>query len=1592
MRATSKQQDDRYQSAEELLHAFWQAVGVDDEVMVAASDHDRPTMPLSRLPAPATIRLELPPCPYRGLFAFRAEDAPLFFGRDAVIDDLVQAVEQQSAVVVIGPSGSGKSSVVAAGLLPRLQQAAHLRQAQGIAWSIASMRPSDRPFHAFAAAMLSVLERELETAERLRRVEQMAQELADGTQTLRQLAEQVVQQHPDAPYLLLVIDQFEELYTLCPDAHLRQQFLDGLLDAIAAGPAGAAPLTLLLTLRADFVGQVVAYRPMADLLHSSAFILGPMNRNELAQAIGHPAQKLGVPFEDGLIERILDEIGNEPGTLPLLEFALTLLWERHESGILTHAGYEAIGHVEGALARYADHVYDSLTAAEQTAARRIIIQLVRPGEGTEDTRRVATVQELVQQDRAVVQRLADARLVVTGRDSSGVETIEVAHEALIRGWQRLQEWMQADRVFREWQERVRAALRQWERSGRDEGALLRGAPLAEAEAWLRERGGEISQQERDYIETSGMLRERERQRVMRGTIAAVIVLLLLLAFTGWQWWRADENAQTAAAEANQRATVQAQQATEIVLRQTAEAAAQQRQREAEQQAQIAHSRQLAAQSTSQSQERAELALLLALQADNIASTTESRNQVLDGLRETQLAATLRNHTARVQSVAWRADDRMLASASADTTIRLWQMEPGQAPAEVVQLHGHTSWVNSIAWRADGAMLASASADGTVRLWQINDGQEEEGATEVAVLDAHTDAVNSIAWRADDRMLASAGCGASDGYTCVQGEIILWQVADDGTAVEIARVQGHTKDVTSVAWQPAGRLLASAARDGSIHLWQVAEGQSLAEIATLPGQTGWVLSVAWRADGRMLAAALADGSIQLWQIADNQPPVAVATLQGHANTVTSIAWQAAGNLLASGAYDGTVRVWQVAEGQTPTEIAVLQGHTDAVNSVAWQAGGRMLATGADDDTVRLWHVVSSSPAEVATLHDHTDWVTSVAWRPDGRMLASGSEDGTVRLWQVAQGRDREPSLVAVLRGHQDGVRSIAWRADGRVLASGADDGTVRLWQVTDNREPTQMAVLHGHIYSVMSVAWRPDGRTLASGSYDGTVRLWQVEQGQEPAEIASMDSHTSHVLSVAWSADGRMLASGSFIGIVKIWQMAAHNDVQEIASLQSHTAGVTNLAWQANDRMLASSSTDGTVRLWQGANAPQSAEAALLHSQTAGILSVAWRADDRMLASASDDNTVRIWQTQAGTEPTEIARLQGHTNDVTSVAWQPGGTLLASGSRDGSVRLWIVDRTKWKESACRAVARNMTWQEWHQYIGNVPYRRTCNDFPMHASVVPEIEAAGEQLARAGHIISATQQFSAALRLNPTLVLTPATRAKQAYADALVAEGTQLARAGHIISATQQLSAALQLNPTLVLTPVAQARQTYAATLVVEGTRLVREGHIISATRQFSAARRLAPGPAISPTLQAKQLELVVVGEQLAQVGHIISATQQFSKALAVAPTLPISADSWNILCWYGSLWEHADEVLYACERAVAQQPAHGGIRDSRGIARALLGDDEGAVDDFTFFVTHVARNPYNTSENEIVLRKRWITSLQRGENPFTREMLRKMRGE
>lgn len=1124
----------------------------------------------------ATIEdLEAGACPYKGLHAFDHRDAHLFFGRETQVKGVLARLAEARFVAVLGASGSGKSSFARAGLLAGLNAAGG---AGGNKSRIAVLTPGERPVENLAAAVTAALGSAAVVSADLR---------ADPDALHR------VTRQAGSGGVVIVVDQFEELFTLCRSEADGHCFVDALM---AAWRDPASAVVVIIALRADFYGRVATYPELAAAVVAHQALIGPMSSADLLRAIEGPAAQGGLALQPGLAATIVDDLGDEPGALPLLSHALLETWKRRRRLMLTVEGYQEAGGVRGAIAQTAETTLQTLPDADRAIAQSIFLGLTDINEAAEPTRRRMDRSDLAARaastdgtDR-VLGILADARLV-----SVDENTVEVAHEALVRHWPRLRGWIDADLASLLTHRRLHDAAREWGALNRESAALYRGARLATASEWANDHTAELTPLESDFLTASRAIQQRRARgmRVVAGGLAALAVSVAALAV----WALVQRNT----------ARRQATQATSLAL---------------------------ASSATALLGSRPDVSLLLALEAYRLSPRVETRSSVIAALttaRAPGLRAILHGHDIAVESVAVSPDGRTLASAGSDATIRLWDLRSHKQIG--APLTGHTSAVQSVAFSPDGRTLASSADDATIRLWDVR-----THAQVGAPLSGHTSFVGSVVFSANGRTLASASGDKT---------VRLWDVAThkqvgtpltghrgvvrtvafsrDGLSLASAGddrtirfwdirthkqlgspLTGHTDVVWAVAFSPDGRTLASASADKTLRLWDIASHEQLG--APLAGHTALVASIAYSPDGRTLASGSADKTVRVWDVRAHKQ--LGATLAGHAGTVRGVAFSRDGRTLATASADKTIRLWDVPRAHDALGTS-LTGHTKPVYGVTFSPDGRTLASASADKTIRLWDIATRRQLGTP-LTGHTDVVWSVAFSPDGRTLASASYDKTVRLWNVRTHNQLGPPLT----GHTGQVYGLAFSPNGRVLASGAADKTIRLWDIASHKQIG--ASLTGHTSFVNSVAFSPDGRTLASGSGDQTARVWDLASHKQVG--APLVGHTSFVDSVAFSRDGRTLASGSDDPSIRIWDANTHRQLG--APLTGHTGAVVSVAFSPDGRTLASASYDKTVRLWDIASHSQLGIP--LTGHTAFVSGVAFSPDGRTLASASDDKTIRLW--------------------------------------------------------------------------------------------------------------------------------------------------------------------------------------------------------------------------------------------------------------------------------------------------------------------------------------------------------------------------------
>jgi len=1247
------------------------------------------------------------PSPYRGLFAFREEDASHFFGREAFTDLLVEKIDQQPMLAVIGPSGSGKSSLLHAGLLSRTRQQKE--------WLIATFRPGIRPFHALAATLLPLLEAGMSETDRLVETQKLGQALLDRQLSLADVVDRILQKQPHRYRLLLLADPFEELYAQGAGPAEQQRFIDIILDLIARQSSETGPaFCFTFAMRADFLDLALGYRPFADALQGSTLILAPLTQEELGRAIEKPAEMAGVSFEYGLVERILTDVGDEPGNLPLLEFALDALWERQSDRQLTHAAYDDTGRVGEALARYADNVYEGLEPEDREKAHHIFVQLVRPGAQTHDTRRLSRRSELGEENWLLAQYLANTRLVVIDRDPSGQETVELVHETLIRRWGRLQTWLNDDRAFRTWQERMRIALQQWLASQRDEGALLRGALLTEAEGWLAERAGQISRDETAFIEAGCAQRDR-RERIRRTatvSLAVGLILAVLLAtFAAWQWRSARQARLVAEQERDQ---------TQFTLSQLLAS-----------QAQLLLDKQL------------DLSLLLALEAFNKSDSPDSRGALLAAVtHDSALRSFLYSHQDQIRAVAVSPDGHLLASGGFDNSVMLWDLATGQALGS--PLSGHSDNVHSLAFSPDGRLLASGSSDDTIVLWDLAGRQPA-----LSPLTGHTGAILSLDFSPDGDLLAS---GAAD------GDIRFW---DPFTGQPVAEpIKAHNGSVSDVLFHPTGRVLASAGRDNLALLWDIspittaqATNGSLpvpTRLAPpLPGHSGFKRNLAFSPDGRVLAMDSEENSIQLWDVSElltaTDPLLDPAEqlemniqpssqlFAGHQDEITSLAFSPVGHTLASADTGGRLILWDVSEAIDSSG----PGNRDEylfdieLQSPIWDLffspDGDTLMTGDGSSRITLFDMTGQHPL-ASEAEGPGGRVTSVALHPDGHTLAVGGGDGSLSLYEVAENSDTFGRLLnQAPSGTNGNIRGLVFSHDGTRLAYTGYDGSVNIWDVRSFTPIASSPLVHDG--EAVKVAFNPDGTTLASYDFDTTVNLWDVDTGRSIQElIANSQSGTRsspipHIdTEILFSPEGDWLAAVTKDGFV-LWDliMMAESNLPDALPAQGEAPGKNfgvefdmgrprAIAFSPNGQILATGSLNEGISLLDVRSGEQLEELLSLHR--GDIEGLAFSSDGDTLVSIGEDGQIIFWDVnlesatfgQPYGPPIDGPRL----GNLPSVSFSRDASALATSRPDGSITLWNLDIDSWQSLACQRAGRNMTQDEWHHFFGEEPYHQTCSD--------------------------------------------------------------------------------------------------------------------------------------------------------------------------------------------------------------------------------------------------------------------------------------------
>ncbi|HRE46929.1 MAG TPA: TIR domain-containing protein [Aggregatilineales bacterium] len=1229
--------------------------------------------------------------PYKGLRAFRAEDERDFFGRDGLIKTLMVRLEGERFVAVVGASGSGKSSLVMAGVMPAL------RRAHPDWIFIDPFVPGRHPLERTALAFSSVFP--------ARSVKAILDDLdMSGGRGLHILAQNALK----APggRVVLLIDQFEELFTLTATESERQRFIDLLTTALAEGNS---PLNVILTLRADFYDRPLNYADLGRLVKDHSESILPFSLTDLKDAIERPAGQNDVQliFDRGLVAELVFEVREQTGAMPLLQFTLDQLFQRREGRRLTRAAYDAIGGVRGALAKHAEATYLALPSdAHRALAHFLLLRLIEPGATEQDTtRRRANSADLVLTDGAASARLTEvrqafteARLLTADRVGE-IETVEVSHEALIREWGRLKVWLSEGREGIRAQQIVAQDAAEWRRKGKRPDDLYRGSKLIDAQEWAKR--GSASGLEAEFIAASEAAEQaraadeqgridqlrrmevgarRTRQRLLITTVfAAVIIMAAILAaylgFQGQQLAREQENtAKKAVAAAQDTSTAIAGVAATAEVKQ---ATAEQKVRDAEIKAAEVEKKIAAADANLT---RTEVLRLAALSDTVFAQGGNAATAALLAIRSLRTGSTSEGDLALQRALASLYTAKVFART--------------QSPFSPIGI---------LAFSPDG-QFALIQADSDLQLWAVEQGIKM-GSFPL------TTSTSPPQFSADGQFLVMG----------INDKVIFYRVQTGEAVKTFANPTHYTTNasynyvVRYAALTADGKTLLTYSEDNAIRLWDVsAEKELPAWSQAVDGLSGVQLSP----DGRYVLFILSNGDgMALHELTSGR---LVRSYKPHRNTIYRAVFTPDGQGILTASADSTARLTDVYTGEV---IQIFAGHSNDVLYAAISADGQNVLTGGLDKTVRLWETVSGK--EIRRFTEHQAPVYRVAFSPDGRYALSGDQQGQVRLWAT----DKSQTVRQFTA--ESPVYSVDYSPDGRYVAAGMDGGDVVIW---DTRTESVVRRWKADDVHLNEVRFSPDGRylvTLNAGARN--VILWDIATGKRQRDYGQ---YPREGWDIAFSPDGQYLAVGNLDGIAYLYDTMTGALLRTFAG---HSKNVYGVALSPDGTSLVTVSADGRMILWEVASGKQ---LRIFEGDGVEILTVAFSPDGRYIVTGGGGGgnpAPRLWEVETGNtirffgdgvvrvnvtrvtfstdgryvlattrdpdDPTRgyiyvwevesgrlIRQLIGHRDFVNSARFSPEGLHIVSGGQDGTIRLWDTAVMGMVDYACSRLFGDLTKEE------------------------------------------------------------------------------------------------------------------------------------------------------------------------------------------------------------------------------------------------------------------------------------------------------------
>ena len=1154
-------------------------------------------------------------CPFKGLASFEPVDADYFFGRERLVAELVARVVGAGFLGIVGPSGSGKSSVLRAGLLPAL--AGGVLPGSG-GWRRLLLRPGERP--------LEELRRVLVSGAR--------DPLAEALDTL-----------PANGRLLLAVDQFEELFTACRSDAERTAFADTLARA-AADPDGRA--LVVIALRADFYGRLAAYPRLAEFLGRNHVLVRPMQASEFRRVVELPAGRVGLRVEPELADSLVDDVEGEPGALPLLSTALLELWQKRQGNTLTLAAYRESGGVHGAVARLAEDTYARIPEGSKQLVRAVMLRLVGEDEGDALVRRRAPLAELdLERNEGVADvlaMLADSRLVTVLEGS-----VEVAHEALLREWPRLRDWIEEDTEGRRLRRHMTQAATEWNAAGRDQGELYRGARLAAALDWTADHALDVNELEREFVTESREASEQETKRVrrtnrrLRGLLAGVAVML------------------AAAVAGGIFAFVQRGQARDAETAQLAQ--------------------RLGAEALVE--EDLDLSLLLARQAVAIDDTPQTRGYLLATLRSRPAAIGIMHGDGDVlQGIAVSPDGKTLAvRTGGGGRVLFFDARTYKQIGDPLPLTGSNA--NS-AYSPDGQTLA-VGGDNVVRLIDAGTHAQlaETAVDGVAMRMAFTKDGSRLVVLVAPVPSGRPDSGA-DAQITIRDAATLEPI---GLSIAPEAFVGAFVGVWYASPQfavtPDGRSIITASEDGELARWDL---RSHKKTRTWRIETGGLrgVAVAVSPDGLTAAVGISHG-VQLVDLRSGTTRTAAAELAGSPSWVL---FSPDGKMVVATNRDRTVTRWDV-ESAKPLET--LRGHSNFVQQPVFSPDGETLYTVSHDGTAIAWDLTGDRRLgrPFTFTHDRTFSATGYDGHPgrlspDSRLIAVGLKERGVALWDSR----RLSPVGARLLDTGGEVKSLDFSPDGKTLAA-VTDAMLTLWDV-GSRSRLHEPLYAGHPSWVLAVRFSPDGATLATASSDLGLRLWDVTTGD-------MYGHgfARTASDVAFSADGAMIASGSDQEAAQVWDTATRTSIATF-----HGTPADSVALSPDGRFLAVGGDGRVVRVWDVRTRKLVHE---LDQGGNGAFTLEFSPDGRTLAISGFEPAASLWDVATGTQ---IGPPLSAGDRRTMIDLSADGRQMLEVHANGRGAVWDVDPESWKRRACDLANRTLTREEWEEILPGRPYEPAC----------------------------------------------------------------------------------------------------------------------------------------------------------------------------------------------------------------------------------------------------------------------------------------------